>query len=71
MTQTEQVLSHLLRIGPITPLEALRNYGIMRLGARIWDIKRRGWVVNTDIIEVPTAHGGKPARVARYSIQSA
>lgn len=37
MTQTEMILGHLKEHGSITPLEAIRDYGIMRLGARIWD----------------------------------
>lgn len=40
MTQTEKVLRHMKRFGSITPLEAMEEYGIMRLGARIWDLKR-------------------------------
>lgn len=35
MTQTEQVLRHLQDYGSITPVEAMAEYGIMRLGARI------------------------------------
>ena len=42
MTQTEKVLRHMKRFGSITPLEAMEEYGIMRLGARIWDLKREG-----------------------------
>lgn len=38
MTQTERVIKHLKEHGSITPLEAIREYGITRLGARIWDM---------------------------------
>jgi hypothetical protein len=41
-SQCEQILGHLRLHGSITPVVALQNYGCMRLGARIWDLKKRG-----------------------------
>lgn len=41
MTQNEQVLRHLLENKKITSLEAIELYGIMRLGARIYDLKSK------------------------------
>ena len=35
MTQNEMVLEYLNDVGHITPLDAMREFGIMRLGARI------------------------------------
>lgn len=35
MTQCEKILRHLRDFGQITPIEALADYGVMRLGARI------------------------------------
>lgn len=34
-SQNEMVLEHLRAKGTITPMEAMNQYGIMRLGARI------------------------------------
>ena len=42
MNQTEVILEHMRRYGSITPAEAYDSYGIMRLGARIWDLKHDG-----------------------------
>ena len=42
MTQTENILLHMKTHGSITPLEALNLSGCMRLGARIWDLRRAG-----------------------------
>ncbi len=39
MTQTEQIWEHLQR-APITPIEALNQYGCFRLAARIDDLKK-------------------------------
>ena len=44
MTQCDTILKHLLEIGPITALVADRRYGIMRLAARIWDLKEAGHI---------------------------
>ena len=40
-TQEASILGHMLRHGPITPLEALTEYGCMRLGARIFDLEHK------------------------------
>jgi hypothetical protein len=62
-TQTEQVLEHLRTQGPLTQPEALRRLGCLRLGVRIWDLKQRGYTIETDLIELPSGQ-----RVARYSL---
>ena len=50
MSQTHQILTHLKR-KPITPLDALRHYGVMRLAARISDLRYQGHLIETDIQE--------------------
>ena len=30
-------------------MDAIRDYGIMRLGARIWDLKHLGYPIRTEI----------------------
>lgn len=41
-TQNQRILAHLFANGAITPMDALRQYGVMRLGARIYDLKKMG-----------------------------
>lgn len=61
MTQEEAIL-HRLEMGEtITPLDALREVGSFRLGARIWDLKKKGH--NIEKISVKTTGG---AVVAGY-----
>lgn len=62
-THCALVLHHLRTIGPITPWEALELYGCFRLGARIYDLKRRGHPIITELV---TAAKGK--RHARYHL---
>lgn len=63
MTQTQQILDYPKQGNAITALEALQMFGCMRLGSRIWDIKRLGYIVNTEKKQV-----GEHKHVAEYSI---
>lgn len=44
-TQTKAIIRHMMTIGPITSLIAVREYGCLRLAARIDDIKKMGLIV--------------------------
>ncbi len=63
-SQKEQILAYIEEHGSITPLEAQRLYGCMRLGARIWDLRHDGYNIVSVIVEVETRTG--KARVAQY-----
>ena len=65
MTQTQQILNHLQEQGSITPLEAMQEYGCMRLGARIYDLKAAGWPI-TSIIERSVNRFGRENKYAMY-----
>ena len=41
-TQCERILQHLKDYGSITSIEAITEYGILRLASRINDLKRNG-----------------------------
>lgn len=63
-TQKDKILEHLMSGKPITPLEALNLYGSLRLGARIADIRKEGYIVYREM--VTDAKTGK--RYAQYSM---
>lgn len=42
MTQNQKILRYMKQYGSITPLEALQEFGCMRLAARISDLRRMG-----------------------------
>jgi hypothetical protein len=64
-TQLKQIRTHLESGKSITPLEALRQYGCFRLGARIWDLKHlQGMDIRSELVEVD----GK--RYGKYSINN-
>ena len=68
MTQTDMVLRYMQEVGGITPWEAMREFGIMRLGARIYDLKRMGVEVNREMVS-NTNRFGKTVRYARYTVE--
>jgi hypothetical protein len=49
MNQTEQILQ-MLRKGPVTPMDALRQVGSLRLAARIGELKREGHNIITEMV---------------------
>lgn len=67
MTQIERVIKYLQDFGSITPLEALRDLSIMRLGARIWDLRRLGWNIIKEQ-EYSKNRYGQTTRYARYRL---
>ena len=66
-SQKDLILAYMEKHGSITPLEAQREIGCMRLGARIWDLRRDGYNIVREMVEVPTRNGGKTT-VARYRL---
>ena len=65
MTQKDRVLRHLRDYGTITSLEALSDYGIMRLGARIFELKDDGHEIRTIFIGGKNRYG-EPTHYAKY-----
>lgn len=65
MTQKEMILAYLRENGSITPLEALKEFGCMRLTARIWDLKHDGHHILT-VPETKPNRYGKQTTHARY-----
>ena len=56
MTQNEIVLHHLQQGKELTPLESLKEYGIMRLGARAYDLKQMGYDVRMKMVSNGKKH---------------
>lgn len=42
-TQCDKIIRHLKTFGSISSLEAITEYGILRLASRIHDLKRQGY----------------------------
>lgn len=68
MSQRKKVLDYIQRFGSITPVEAMWDLGIMRLAARVYDLRRMGYNVvgNT---EVGRNRYGEPVHYTRYTLE--
>lgn len=47
-TQKEWVIEHLTKYGSITPWQAIQQYGITRLGAIIFILRKEGFDITTN-----------------------
>ena len=65
MTQNDRLLSYLQSGHSITPKEADELFGCMRLGARIYDLKQRGYPIISERVDGVNKFGDK-CHWARY-----
>ena len=65
MSQCDIILSHLRQYGSITAAEAMQDYGIYRLAARIADLKEMGHKIRSQSEEHKNRFG-KRVKYARY-----
>ena len=65
MTQSERILRHLEDYGSITQMDAIRDYGIMRLASRVNDLRREGHPIVTEVVTGKNRYE-EPTRWARY-----
>ena len=66
-TQCDKIMRHLIDYGSITPLDALAEYGIMRLASRISELNKRG-VRIVKVMEGAKNRYGEKVHYARYSL---
>ena len=60
-TQNSRILQHLLDGHSITPIEALDKFGCFRLGARIFELRKQGFIIDTKQV-----NNGKGNKFAKY-----
>lgn len=64
-SQMIQILKYLKSGRPITQLDAVKRFGCLRLGARIYDLRRDGHPISTTMARV-----SKNKKVAVYTYES-
>ena len=64
-TQKEEILEYLKNNKKITILEAIYQLGITRLSAIIYNLKKEGYNINTQI-KLVKAKNGRKTSVAEY-----
>jgi len=62
MSQASEILKALKRGRKLTPLAALNEFGTLRLGARILDLRQSGYDIKTRMVRKGRS------RVAEYSL---
>lgn len=55
-SQEKQILAYLKLGYTLTPLQALRKFGCMRLGGRIYDLRSKGHEIDRKMIDVDGKH---------------
>ena len=67
MTQCERIQRHLKDYGSITSLEAMQEYGIMRLASRISDLKKLGIPIKKEMVNGKNRYG-ESTTYAKYTL---
>ena len=67
MTQKDKILAYMRTYGSITPMDALREFGCLRLSARIADLKKDGHIIATEMV-ADRNRFGDVTHYAKYSL---
>lgn len=67
LSQCQKILAYMEKHGSITPRDADREFGCMRLASRMTDLKQRGYKFTKEM-EKGRDRDGKPCRYARYRL---
>ena len=54
-TQTQRILDYIREFGSITAIDAVRDLGVMRLAARVSDLKKRAMTLSVNNRQFVTA----------------
>lgn len=67
-TQAQRVIDYIERFGSITQYEALRDLGVMRLASRISELRKKGYPITSEMIDVQNRLG-EPRKVKKYMMK--
>ena len=65
--QCERIIRHLQDYGSITSVEAISEYGVMRLASRIADLRQMGYPIRSEMVSGKNRYGEK-TRYAKYTL---
>ena len=66
LTQQERIIRHLKDKGSITSLEAMKEYGIMRLTSRVCELKDQGYMIRSEFVSSKNRYN-EPVSFSKYS----
>ena len=64
----KQVLNHLKRFKSITSWEAIQNYGATRLSSIIFNLRKKGYDIES-VDEIEKDRNGNPCKFTRYYLR--
>lgn len=67
-SQCDRILRHLKDFGSITSMEAMQDYGIMRLASRINDLRSQGFKIKSETVAAKNRYG-ETTRYAIYKLE--
>ena len=67
-SQNQRILAYMNEFGSITPLDAMRDLGVYRLTSRVYDLRKLGYMIVDDWVEVSNRWGEK-TRVKSYRLE--
>ena len=68
LTQCMKIVKYMMDFGSITPLQAMKDLGVMRLAARISDLEADGWNIKHDRETSENRYGEKTTYM-RYNLK--
>tara|TARA_Y100000114_G_C11682828_1_gene289453 strand:- start:385 stop:600 length:216 start_codon:yes stop_codon:yes gene_type:complete len=68
LTQKERIIRHLNDKGSITALQAMKDYGIMRLTSRICELKDEGYNIKSEFVSSKNRYN-EPVSYSKYTLQ--
>lgn len=70
LTQCMKIVKYMNDFGSITPVQAMKDLGVMRLAARISDLEAEGWQIEHERETGENRYGEKTS-YARYRLKQA
>ena len=67
LTQKDRIIRHLNDKGSITALDAMKDYGIMRLASRISELKDEGYNIRSEFVSSKNRYN-EPVSFSKYSL---
>ena len=68
MTQCERILKYMQDFGSINPMQAMKDLGVMRLAARVSDLKKEGHHIRTSRVSAKNRYG-EAVSFAEYRLE--
>ena len=69
LSQRDDIIRHLMTEGAITAWEAIKEYGSTRLSAIIYELRKKGWNIESEMVTSKNRYGNT-VQFARYRFKS-